>query len=143
MISAMKKRISNNKGLTLIELIIVIAIIGILAVIGVTRFGGMTNSAKVAADQATLSEIQQAARLYVGEGNAIAEGAALSTLYDGTPTTGLNKYIDLKGSGTNGALAAADTLKSDTVKTVQLSTITFDTDGSIKGPDDVKTLMSK
>lgn len=67
MISAMKKRISNNKGLTLIELIIVIAIIGILAVIGITQFSGMTSDARIKADTSTAAEVASAAKMYEAE----------------------------------------------------------------------------
>ncbi|WP_097678048.1 prepilin-type N-terminal cleavage/methylation domain-containing protein [Andreesenia angusta] len=75
----MKKRISNNKGLTLIELIIVIAIIGILAVIGVTQFGGMTESARKEADKAVLAEVENAAKLYIAtEEDALASGEVSS-----------------------------------------------------------------
>lgn len=73
MISAMKKRISNNKGLTLIELIIVIAIIGILAVIGISQFGGMTEKARQAADEALANEMINAAKLVVAQEKVTAD----------------------------------------------------------------------
>lgn len=118
MISAMKKRISNNKGLTLIELIIVIAIIGILAVIGVTRFSGMTDAAKRSADEATISEVQSAAKLYVATerpaegtfdaaaaGNVLVSGNYLekpatlqSTNYKGVNESKLEVTIDEDGN---------------------------------------------
>ena len=37
----------NNKGFTLIDLLVVVAIIGILAAVGVVAYNGYTNSAKI------------------------------------------------------------------------------------------------
>lgn len=96
MIKAMKKRISNNKGLTLIELIIVIAIIGILAVIGVTQFGGMSNSARISADIASAAEIASAAKMYEAEnGKAATAISELTPYLDKTDI--VSQYATAKG----------------------------------------------
>ncbi len=59
-----KKRLNNNKGFSLIELLIVIAIMGVLAVIAFNMFGGvLTNSKKRADDQQALV-IQKALLAY-------------------------------------------------------------------------------
>lgn len=60
MIKALCKKSRDNKGFSLIELIVVIAILAILALILVPRFGGFTQDAREAADNATAKTIETA-----------------------------------------------------------------------------------
>lgn len=57
MLREIRKKLSSQKGFTLVELMVVIAILGILAAIAVPRFSDSTtlaNTAKVAADLRTI-----------------------------------------------------------------------------------------
>ncbi|WP_129597740.1 type II secretion system protein [Anaerophilus nitritogenes] len=60
----MNKKISNERGYTLLELIIVLAIIGILTSISTPFFGKFKESAAQKADEATAVTIVNAIRLY-------------------------------------------------------------------------------
>lgn len=66
----------DERGFTLIELMIVVAIIGILAAIAIPLYQNLTNRAKQAADDGTVGAINSASVIYYGE-------------YGGTPTSAL------------------------------------------------------
>lgn len=87
MIKAINKMM-NNKGFTLVELIVVLAVLLIIAAIAVPKFGSIQENSKWKADIATASMIGKAAELYyVNEGSAPANIAALVDNYlDKTPT---------------------------------------------------------
>lgn len=62
------KRKDNQKGFTLVELIIVMAILAILAAIAVPRFGASLDKAKEQADAANQMMLEKAAEMYVLNG---------------------------------------------------------------------------
>jgi general secretion pathway protein G/type IV pilus assembly protein PilA len=76
----------DEKGFTLIELIVVIAILGILAAIAVPRVTGSLNTAKENANKANLKIIQDAVERYHVEHND-SYPQDLQTLVD-------QKYLD-------------------------------------------------
>ncbi|WP_053957096.1 type II secretion system protein [Inediibacterium massiliense] len=59
MIQMFSKKLKNKKGVTLVELIVVIAVIGILAGIAVPKFSGFTDKAKKATDDQLIAVIKK------------------------------------------------------------------------------------
>ena len=70
MLQLFKKRMSNRKGFTLVELLVVVAIIGVLAAIAIPRFTDATASANGAKIQADLRTIDSAIMIYYATNNA-------------------------------------------------------------------------
>lgn len=62
------KKNKNNKGFTLVELIVVMAVLAIISAIAVPRFLGVQKQAKIDADYATGAMIAKAAELYEAKG---------------------------------------------------------------------------
>lgn len=61
------KKLKENKGFTLVELIVVIAILGILAAVAVPAYSGYVQKAKDAADLQTLDAVKTAVSVIAAE----------------------------------------------------------------------------
>jgi type IV pilus assembly protein PilA len=62
-------RTTGDRGLTLIELMVVVAIIAVLLAIALTLFQDAQRRARLAADQATLNAMRSAITIYYGKHN--------------------------------------------------------------------------
>ncbi|WP_291317301.1 type II secretion system protein [Desulfuromonas sp.] len=79
----------NQKGFTLVELLIVVIILAVLAAIVVPQFGSSTAEAKEAALRSTITEMRNAIELYYHQHRASYPGAkASSGAGDGTGAAG-------------------------------------------------------
>ena len=81
----MNKR--NEKGFTLIELMIVVAIIGILAAVAIPKFADLIRKSKEGATKGCLGALRSAVSIYYGE----TEGTYPVTIASADFTT---KYMD-------------------------------------------------
>lgn len=108
----------NNKGVTLIELLIVIVVIGIIATFAVPAVGDIiTNSEKDAVLQDARALADQA-RLLCGQGKC-------STAQEGTSGITYSQLLDMLGDGTTpGTLEVFDRTKYE------------ETDADVDGADD-------
>ncbi|MFY2154879.1 prepilin-type N-terminal cleavage/methylation domain-containing protein [Cytobacillus firmus] len=86
MLKNLRKRLKDQKGLTLIELLAVIVILGIIAAIAIPSIGGLINKTEDDAKVAEGIQIINAAKLYTTS-NAPADGKALTK-------TELADYLD-------------------------------------------------
>ena len=67
MFNILKKRIKNEKGLSLVELLAVIVILGIVAAIAIPAIGNIIDSSRVKAAKADAANILSAAQIYFTE----------------------------------------------------------------------------
>lgn len=85
MLQQMKKRMKDEKGLTLIELLAVIVILAIIAAIAIPAIGNIIDNSRVKAAKADAVNILNAANMYFtdeGAGKTTADKEALKTYVD-------------------------------------------------------------
>jgi prepilin-type N-terminal cleavage/methylation domain-containing protein len=74
----MFRQLRSQKGLTLVELMVVVAIIAIIAAVAITVFQDIQKKAKLAADNGSVAAMRSAVAIYYGKHNGVfppSEGA--------------------------------------------------------------------
>lgn len=69
---------TNEKGFTLVELLVVVAVLGVLLGVGVVVFENITGTAQKRADEATVRVLNSATMML-----AVRDGKSLETVFDG------------------------------------------------------------
>jgi len=80
----MFRRVKDQRGVTLVELMVVVAIIAIIAAIAITLYQDVQKKARLAADQGTIAALRSASAIYYGKNDGtFATQATLQTLVQG------------------------------------------------------------
>lgn len=97
----MKNFIKNQKGFTLVELVVVIAILGILAGLAIPRFIGATETARGARVIADLRTVESALSMYYAKNGNFYDPATSTNLVtvDGLVKNGLLAAIPIPPTG--------------------------------------------
>jgi prepilin-type N-terminal cleavage/methylation domain-containing protein len=67
----MFRRLHDQRGVTLVELMVVVAIIAIIAAIAITLYQDVQKKARLAADQGTMAAIRSAIAIYYGKNDGV------------------------------------------------------------------------
>ncbi len=82
----MFRRLKDQRGVTLVELMVVVAIIAIIAAIAITLYQDVQKKARLAADQGTIAALRSAGAIYYGKNDGtFATQGMLQTLVQPSP----------------------------------------------------------
>lgn len=121
MLNSLKKRINNEKGLSLVELLAVIVILAIVAAIAIPAIGNIIDNQRVKAVKADAANIISAAQIYYAD-NGTTTTFTVNSAGDGVG----NSYVNL-GNSTIGTAITVNSTGQITAGTITKNgkTLTF------------------
>jgi type IV pilus assembly protein PilA len=100
------RRVRDQRGVTLVELMVVVAIIAIIAAIAITLYQDVQKKARLAADQGTIAALRSASAIYYGKNDGVfATQATLQTLVQGFTGTFQCPGASWSADTTNGKIS--------------------------------------
>jgi prepilin-type N-terminal cleavage/methylation domain-containing protein len=101
----MRRRLRDQRGVTLVELMVVVAILAIIAAIAVTLYQDLQKKARLSADQGTMAALRSASAIYFGknDGSFPTQGG-LNTLVQPSPPIMQCPSASWTLDGTNGKI---------------------------------------
>lgn len=122
MFELMKKRIKNQKGLTLVEVLAVVVILAIVAAIAIPAIGNMIENNRVKAMKADAVNVISAAHIYYTEGNTDPFNESHTNVRDYLENFGsMTAFeVDEKGVMTSGTATKGSVTLTFTDATVEL-----------------------
>lgn len=108
----------NNKGFTLVELIVVIAVLAIITVVVAPQYLNYVEKARIGTDENTLGEIAHVAEIAYVELESKTNTSTTATTTDGA----VKVVIDENGNFTYEQQGTANTLDSEVAKVIKPAT---------------------
>jgi prepilin-type N-terminal cleavage/methylation domain-containing protein len=105
-----RSRTCDQRGLTLVELMIVVTIIAIIASVSIAIYQDIVKKSKLAADQAIVASLRSAVAIYYGRSNGLfpATMASVETLVQPAPI--YNCFVTPVYDNANGKITFTATL---------------------------------
>ena len=84
----MLERLRDERGVTLVELMVVVAIIAIIAAIAISLYQDIQKKARLSGDQELVANLRSAVAIYYGKNNGVFPGSmgSINTLVIPTPS---------------------------------------------------------